>query len=112
MQRSGYRYNQVPHLIQDTNGKVKNSQLDTSNKNQKVIPFPAGDYKAHINRRAQRHIKRKTEKTHKILERSTACERPVKYSTGGLQPVLRRANLTLNLDVDQDTYIFGGCITN
>ena len=24
------RYNQVPHLTQDTNGKVTNSQLDTA----------------------------------------------------------------------------------
>ena len=60
------RYNQVPHLTQDTNGKVTNSQLDTTNENQEVSPFPAGDYKAHINRRAQR---------------------PVKYFTGGLKPV-------------------------
>ena len=47
------RYNQVPHLTQDTNGKVKNSQLDTTNESQEVSPFPAGDHKAHINRRAQ-----------------------------------------------------------
>ena len=57
------RYNQVPHLTQDTNGKVTNSQLDTTNESQEVSPFPAGDHKAHINRRAQRHSKRKTEKT-------------------------------------------------
>ena len=25
------RYNQVPYLTQDTNGKVTNSQLDTTN---------------------------------------------------------------------------------
>ena len=49
------RYNQVPHLTQDTNGKVTNSQLDTTNESQEVSPFPAGDHKAHINRRAQRH---------------------------------------------------------
>ena len=30
------RYNQVPHLTQDTNGKVKNSQLDTTNESQEV----------------------------------------------------------------------------
>ena len=29
---------------------------------QEVIPFPAGDYKAQTNRRAQRHSKHKTEK--------------------------------------------------
>ena len=48
------RYNQVPHPTQDTNGKVTNSQLDTTNESQEVSPFPAGDHKAHINRRAQR----------------------------------------------------------
>ena len=52
----------VPHLTQDTNGKVTNLQLHTTSESQEVIPFPAGDHKAHINRRAQRHIKRKTEK--------------------------------------------------
>ena len=57
------RYNQVPHLTQDTNGKETNSHLDTTNESQEVSPFPAGDHKAHINRRAQRHSKHKTEKT-------------------------------------------------
>ena len=57
------RYNQVPHLTQDTNGKVTNSQPDTTNESQEVSPFSAGDHKANINRRAQRHSKRKTEKT-------------------------------------------------
>ena len=57
------RYNQVPYLTQDTNMKVTNSQLDTTNESQEVSPFPAGDYNAHINRRAQRHSKHKTDKT-------------------------------------------------
>ena len=56
------RYNQVPHLTQDTKGKVTNSQLDTTNESQEVSPFPAGDHKAHINRHVQRHSKHKTEK--------------------------------------------------
>ena len=30
------RYNQVPHPTQDTNGKVSNSQLDTTNESQEV----------------------------------------------------------------------------
>ena len=38
------RYNQVPHLIQDTNGKVTTSQLDNTNESQKVSPFPVGDH--------------------------------------------------------------------
>ena len=62
------RYNQVPHLTQDTNGKVINLQLDTTNESQEVSPFPVGDHKAHINRRVQRHSKHKTEQKH---ERST-----------------------------------------
>ena len=49
------RYNPVPHLTQDTNGKVTNSHLDTTNESQEVSPLPAGNHKAHINRRAQRH---------------------------------------------------------
>ena len=43
------QYNQVPHLTQDTNGKVTNSQLDTTNESQEVNPFLAGDHKAQIN---------------------------------------------------------------
>ena len=58
------RYNQVPHLTQDTNGKVTNT-VETTNESQEVSPFPAGDHKAHINRRAQRHSKHKTEQKHK-----------------------------------------------
>ena len=63
------RYNLVPHLTQDTNGKVTNSQLDTKNKSQEVSPFPAGDHKAHTNRRAQRHSKHKTEKNINDLQK-------------------------------------------
>ena len=55
-------YNQVPHLTQDTNGKVTKSQLYTTNESQEVSPFPAGDHKAQINRRTQRQYKHKTEK--------------------------------------------------
>ena len=56
------RYDQVPHLTKDTDGNVTNSQIDTINESQEVSPFPAGDHKAHINRRAQRHSKHKAEK--------------------------------------------------
>ena len=47
-------YNQVPHLTQDTTGKVTKSKLDTTNESQEINPFLAGDHKAHTNRRAQR----------------------------------------------------------
>ena len=33
------RYNQVPHLTQDTNGKVTNSQLDTTNESKSIIRY-------------------------------------------------------------------------
>ena len=56
------RYNQIPHMTQNTNGKVTNSQLDTTNDRQEVSPFPAGEHRAHINRRTQKHSKHKTEK--------------------------------------------------
>ena len=58
------RYNQVTHLTHDTNGKVTNLNLDTTNESQEVSPFPAGDHKAQINRRAQRHSKHRTDKKH------------------------------------------------
>ena len=61
------RYNQVTHLTQDTNGKVTNSQLDTTNQSQEVSPFPAGDHKTHIYRHTQMHSKHKTEKTEKNI---------------------------------------------
>ena len=57
------QYNQVLHLTQNTDVKVTNSQLDTTNASKEVSPFPAGDHKAHINRRAQRHSNHKIEKT-------------------------------------------------
>ena len=40
------RYNQVPHLTQDTNEKVTNSQVYTTNKSKEGSPFPAGDHNA------------------------------------------------------------------
>ena len=54
------RYNQAPHLTQDTNGRVATSQLDITNESQEVNPFPAGDHKASISRRARKHNKYKT----------------------------------------------------
>ena len=49
------RYNQVPRLAQDTNGKVTISQLYTTKECQEISLFPAGNHKTQINRRAQRH---------------------------------------------------------
>ena len=51
------QYNQVPHLTQDTNGKVTYSQSDTTNESQEASPFPAGDHKAPTNRCVWKHNK-------------------------------------------------------
>ena len=37
------RYNEVPHLTQDTNVKVTNLQLDITNESQEISPFPTGN---------------------------------------------------------------------
>ena len=62
---------------------MTNSQLDTTNESQEVSPFPAGDHKAQINRRAQRHSKHTTEKKHNKTQKKYALERSVKHFTGG-----------------------------
>ena len=87
------RYNQVPNLTGIPHGKVTKTQLNITNKNQEVSPFPAGDHKAAMNRRES------MKNTRMIHKRSTVLERSVKYFTGGLKPVLR-----FNPDVDKDTF--------
>ena len=96
------RYNQVPHLTQDTNGKVTNSPLDTTNESQEVSPFPAGDHKAHINRRSQRHSKHKTEKPKRSTKEVPPWNGQLNVLLKGLNQ-FNGVNFTLNLDVDKDT---------
>ena len=57
------RYNQAPHMTQDTNGKVTTLHLDITNESQEVSPFPMGDHNASINRRTRKHYKNKSEIT-------------------------------------------------
>ena len=40
------RYNQVPHLTQDTTWESNTTTINITNKSQEVSPFPAGDHKA------------------------------------------------------------------
>ena len=71
---------------------------DTTNESQEASPFRAGDHKAHINRREQRHSKHKTEQKHK---RSTKEVPPWNGQQNILLEGLNRfngANLTLNSD--------------
>ena len=91
MSKIRYRYNQAPHLTHDTNGKVTTSQLDITIERHDVSPFPAGDHKASVNRRARKRNKNKTEIA-QMIHKNTALERSVKYFTGGLKPVSQRAN--------------------
>ena len=44
------RYNQVPHLTQDTLQESNKNTIDITNKNQEVRPFQAVDHKAAMNR--------------------------------------------------------------
>ena len=81
------RYNQVPHLTKDTNEKVTNSQLDTTNESQEISPFPAGDHKAHITDAPKDIANTRQNKNIKDPEKKDALERSVKYITGGLKPV-------------------------
>ena len=39
-------YNRAPHQTQDTDGKVKTSQLNITDESKEVSPFPVGDHKA------------------------------------------------------------------
>ena len=71
-------------------GKVTNSQLDTTNESQEFSPFQAGDHKAHINRRTQRHIKHKAEKNIKDPQKKYRLGTVSKTFTGALKPLSRR----------------------
>ena len=58
------RYNQVPHLTQDTTwGGDKKAQENATNKSQEVSPFSASDHKAAMNRHES--IKNTRQKEHK-----------------------------------------------
>ena len=70
------QYNQVPHLTQDTKWKSNNYTINTTNKSQKVSPYPAGDHKAAMSR-PRKHDKHNTKITQMIHQR-TALERSVK----------------------------------
>ena len=45
------RYNQVPHLSQDTKWESNKITINITNKSQEVSTFPSGDDKAAMNRR-------------------------------------------------------------
>ena len=61
------RYNQVPHLTQDTlhMGKWKATRNNRTQENSEVSPFPTGDHKAAVNRHEgkDKHNNKKTVKS-------------------------------------------------
>ena len=84
------RYNQVPHLTQDTNGKVTNSQKTPQTRAKRPAPPPPPQQATTKHTQTNVHKTQQTQdrtKTQKIHKRSTALERPAKYFTGGLKPV-------------------------
>ena len=98
------RYNQVPHLTQDTNGhQLESEKLTIRHHKREPRGQPIPSRRPQINRYAHRHNKHKTEKNMNYPQN--------KYRLGMvckniLMEGLNRfpsANLTLNSDVDQDT---------
>ena len=71
-------YNQVPHLTQDTTWESDKNEINITSKSQEVSLFPAGDHKAAISEKTQKHEKHKTQTIQMIHKWSTALERSVK----------------------------------
>ena len=90
------RYNQVPHLTQDTTWESNKNTINITNKSLKVSPFPAGDHKAAMNRRKSMKNTNDPQKKYRLgtVSKNILLE--------GLNR-FHRANLTLSSDVDQDT---------
>ena len=95
------RYNQVPHLTQDTTRESYKGTINITNKSQEVSPFPAGDHKAAMNRReSMKNTRHKNTNDH---QKKLSLEGSVKdILLEGLNR-FHGANLTLSSDVDQDT---------
>ena len=55
------RYNQIPHLTQETTWESSNNKINITNKSLEVSPFPAGDHKAamKIHRESMRNTRYK-----------------------------------------------------
>ena len=100
------RYNQVPHLTQDTNGKVTNSQKTPQTRAKRPAPPSRRPQSTHKQTRTK-HSKHKTEQKHK---RSTKEAPPWNGQQnipleGPNRP--NGANPIPNPDVDQDTQTLG-----
>ena len=99
------RYNQMPHLTQDTIWESgKHTRKHHTQESQEVSSFPASDQKDARNRQDSVKAKHKTRLTKRIHKRSTALERSVRKNSGGGGGLhmFDRTNLTLIYDVDKD----------
>ena len=82
------RYNQVPHLTQDTIWESNKNTINITNKSQEFSPLPAGNHKAAINRRES--IRKKQTKITSDPQKKYHLGRVNKnYFIGGLKPVAR-----------------------
>ena len=95
------RYNQVPHLPQDTTWESNKNIITITNNSQEVSPFTAGDHKAAMNRHESMRntdIKNKND-PQKKYHLGTVSKNILLEDLSWFH----RANLTLSSDVDQDT---------
>ena len=68
------RYNQAPHLTQDTNWKVTTSQLDITNESKEVSPFPVGDHKADVHENIKKQDRNNINDPQKKHRLGTVCK--------------------------------------
>ena len=97
------RYNQVPHLTQDTTWESNRNTINIINKSQEVSPFPAGDHKATMNRRESIETQdtKNTNDPQKKYRLGTVSKNILLEGLNQFHGI----NLSLNSDVDQN--IFG-----
>ena len=90
------RYNQVPHLTQDTTWESNKNTINITNKSQEVSPFLAGGHKAAMNRRESTQDANDPQKKYRLgtVSKNNLLEGLNRFHS---------ANLTLSPDVDQDT---------
>ena len=93
------RYNQVPHLNNDTSWESNKNTINIANRSQEISPSPAGDHKAAMNRRkSTKNTSHKNDPQKKYgLEAVSKNILPESLNR------FHGANLTLRSDVDQDT---------
>ena len=96
------RFNQVPHLTQNTTWESNKNTINITNKSLEVSPFPAGDHKAAMNRReSTRNTRHKN--TYDPQKKYHLWTVSKNILLEGLNQ-FHGANLTLDSDVDQGTF--------